>query len=259
MLRDKAVNNSDQKPAGTRIIIVDPHPMVREGLRISLEQRRNLEVVAEAGDGLAGLYASARHRDAVLITNAQLPDTSVVDLVRRYNAETGNRGGAIICHVPENADMMRQFIDCCARAFIGQNAGSREYGAAVEAVAAGGAYISFNLLGCLVSERAVAKQKTNPYKLTDRELDVLGMLADGMSNKEVAQKLDLSVRTVEAHRFSVRQKTGEKMLSDLVRISKSLELVEAGEPADSLSAAEQEQSGVLPRRNLFSKLGGNNV
>ncbi|MEZ5792447.1 MAG: response regulator transcription factor [Nitratireductor sp.] len=250
---------AEQKHSGTRIIIVDPHPLVREGLRTSLEQKRNFEVVAEAGDGLAGLYAAARHRDAVLITNAQLPDTSAVDLVRRYKAETGDRGGAVICHVSENPTLLRQLVESTASAFLGQNAGSREYLAAVEAVSAGGIYISRNLMSCLISLNEPARAKTNPYKLTDRELDILNMLADGLSNKEVAHKLELSVRTVEAHRFSLRQKTGANILSDLVRISKSLDLSQGeGGSSPILKPALSESVNPL-RKGLLAREGNDNV
>jgi two-component system, NarL family, nitrate/nitrite response regulator NarL len=207
----------------TRIIIVDPHPLVREGLRASLERRPSIEVVAEAGDGMAGLYAAARFPGAILMTNANLPDTSTVELVRRYQAEAGKGSGVVICHMPENPALIRQLFDNCARAYIGQNASSREYAAAIDAVRAGGVFISTNLVGCLLERDGGSRGKANPYKLTDREVEILACLASGYSNKEVANKFDLSVRTVEAHRLSIRQKTGANVLSELVRIARSLE------------------------------------
>jgi DNA-binding NarL/FixJ family response regulator len=207
-----------------RIIIVDPHPLVREGLRASLERRPNIEVVAEAGDGMAGLYAAARFPGSILLTNATLPDTSTLDLVRRYQSEAGSGSGVIICHMAENPALIRQLFDNCPRAYIGQNASSREYVAAIEAVRAGGVFISTNLVGCLLLEREGGPRgRSNPYKLTDREVEILQFLASGHSNKEVANKFDLSVRTVEAHRLSIRQKTGANVLSELVRIARSLD------------------------------------
>ncbi len=206
-----------------RIIIVDPHPLVREGLRLSLERKHNVEVVAEAGDGMAGLYAAAKFPEAILLTNASLPDTSAVDLVRRFQSEARQGTGVVICHLPQNASLIRQFVENCAKAFIGQNAGSREYAAAIEAVLAGGIFMSSNLLDCLLLDKDTGRNRINPYKLTDREVEVLNCLARGFSNKEVANEFELSVRTVEAHRFSIRQKTGANVLSELVRISRMIE------------------------------------
>jgi DNA-binding NarL/FixJ family response regulator len=210
-----------------QVIIVDPHPLVREGLRGSLERRPNIEVVAEAGDGMAGLYAASRFPGAILLTNAILPDTSTLEVVRRYQADAGPGAGAVICHMPENAGLIRQFFTNCARGYIGQNAGSREFVAAIEAVRGGGVFMSTNLLNCLMLDReASSRNRSNLYKLTDREVEILQCLAIGYSNKEIANLFALSVRTVEAHRLSIRQKTGANVLSELVRVARSLE----GEP-----------------------------
>jgi DNA-binding NarL/FixJ family response regulator len=249
-------------PTEARIIIVDPHPLVREGLRMSLERKHNVEVVAEAGDGMAGLYAAAKFPEAILLTNAHLPDTSVVDLVRRFQSEARQGTGVVICHLPQNPSLIRQFIENCAMAFIGQNAGSREYAAAIEAVLAGGIFMSSNLLDCLLLDRDAGRYRANPYKLTDREVEVLNCLAKGFSNKEVANEFDLSVRTVEAHRFSIRQKTGANVLSELVRISRSIESDNSGPEIVSMPRPFMkeppsllEMGGMKPVRNMKESSG----
>jgi DNA-binding NarL/FixJ family response regulator len=209
--------------APAQIVLVDPHPLAREGLRINLERRSNIHVVAEAGDGAAGLYAAARHQESILVANVQLPDMQVAELLARFHAEPNRGPGVIVCQVPSNAALIRRLLDSYVTAFVGQNAGPGEYLAAIEAVLCGGVFMSANLFECIVADRNAGAARANPYRLTDRELEVLQMLSNGLSNKEVANLLNLSVRTVEAHRFTIRQKTGANMLSELFRIARSLQ------------------------------------
>lgn len=248
---------------GVRIIIVDPHPLVREGLRASLERKHNIEVVAEAGDAMAGLYAAARNPGAILLANASLPENSALELVRRFQSEALAGTGVVICHLPENAQLIRHFIDNCGRAFVGQNAGAREYMAAIEAVLAGGIFLSRNLFHCLALDRDGSRSRPNPFKLTDREVEILNSLAAGCSNKEVANLFDLSVRTVEAHRLSIRQKTGANILSELVRVSRAIdsdagmpEFASEAEAVPQLPAPEPEQQPTSsgPERQFMKAL-----
>ncbi len=245
------VEKTPATASGVRIIIVDPHPLVREGLRSSLERNHSIEVVAEAGDAMAGLYAAARHPGAILLANASLPENSAVELVRRYQREALAGTGVVICHLPENAQLIRQFMDNCGRAFVCQNATAREYMAAITAVLAGGVFLSRSLFHCLTLDRDGSRSRPNPYKLTDRELEILNSLAAGCSNKEVATLFDLSVRTVEAHRLSIRQKTGANILSELVRVSRAIGSDASAPELPSVPASEDKLPAPEPARQFM--------
>ncbi|MEM7425492.1 MAG: response regulator transcription factor [Pseudomonadota bacterium] len=213
------------------IIIVDRHPLVREGLRNSFETDPALNVVAEAGDAVAALLAGKENPHSILMISAFLNGANIFDVVKQHQ-RTFQETRVVICYAPEDAPLLQEFIDAGVSAMIGQEAMSAEYIAAAKAAVAGGVYFSANIIRCLIFDRKNATSRSNAYDLTNREAEVLRLLANGLSNKEIANTLDLSVRTAEAHRLSIRRKTSANTLSDLVRIAKAVGLVSAaGGPA----------------------------
>lgn len=206
-----------------KVLVVDSHPIVREGLRQFLETRGNCKVVAEAGDAEAGLYASSKHDHDVLLTNASVPGSDVFEFILKYKKNAPERK-VVVCYIGQDAGLLQEFKKSGTDGFIGQNATSGEYSAAVEAVMEGGNFFSENLTDVLFQVRSASIGKKNAYDLTNRELEVLSLLASGYCNKEIANKHNLSVRTVETHRLSIRRKTNSNTLSHLVRVARSLGL-----------------------------------
>ncbi|PHP66473.1 hypothetical protein CSC94_14440 [Zhengella mangrovi] len=207
-----------------KVIIIDSNPLVREGLRNSLLKDPQIDLAAEAADGMAGLYAADRNRGAILMVNAVLSDMSFLSVISKYRAMARGEGAVVVYQVPEDPALLMHIVENQGSALVGMNAAAEEYAVAVRAASASGIYLSPNLFSCLMAERKAARGLSAAYDLTTREGEVLQLLANGLSNKEVACKLDLSVRTVEAHRFSIRQKTGANTLSDLVRIARGVTL-----------------------------------
>ncbi|KAG1700382.1 Transcriptional regulatory protein MctR [Nymphon striatum] len=130
----------------------------------------------------------------------------------------------IISSIEEDANVLHDLRKCGADGFISKDATSGEYSAAVQAVTAGGLYFSQNMANTIFQVALATNDKRNAYGLTGREMEILSLLSSGYCNKEVANKYDLSVRTVEAHRLNIRRKTQSNTLSDLVRVSRSLGL-----------------------------------
>ncbi len=130
----------------------------------------------------------------------------------------------IVSAVEQDANILHDLKKCGAEGFLGKEASSNEYIAASRAVSEGGLYFSKNMADAIFQVAQATSDKSNAYGLTGRELEVLSMLSSGYCNKEVANKYELSVRTVEAHRLNIRRKTQSNTLSDLVRISRSLGL-----------------------------------
>ncbi len=206
-----------------RIVVVDSHPIVREGLRTFLESKGESTVIAEAGDSEAALYASEVHEHEVLLLSASLPGSDVFKFIKTFKNKYPERK-VIVCYIGQDASLLQDFKECGTDGFIGQNATSGEYGAAVRTVLEGGNFFSENLTNILFQVKYTATSQKNAYDLTSRELEVLSLLANGYCNKEIANKHDLSVRTVETHRLNIRRKTKSNTLSHLVRIARSLGL-----------------------------------
>ncbi len=206
-----------------RVITVDPHPLVREGIRQSLSVDPTLEVVAEASDVTAAMLASMQHQNDVLILNAFLPQKDIFQVLRDYK-RSFSKTGILVCFTPQDPEFLQDLLEGGSDALVGQEALSAEYLAAVRAISAGGVYLSADLLRCLLSSRAGARATSNQYGLTSREVEVLLLLSKGLNNKEIANKLDLSVRTAEAHRLNIRKKTSANTLSDLMRVARALTL-----------------------------------
>lgn len=210
-----------------RVLVVDSHPIVREGLRQFLETNGGCVVVAEAGDGTAALFASENHDHEVLLMNAVLPGSDVFDVIRTYKNQYQDRK-VVVCYITEDASLLSEFKKSGTDGFIGQEAASGEYNAAVRTVSEGGNFFSQNLTDVIFKVNRAGAERSNAYGLTGRELEILSLLANGLCNKEIANKYDLSVRTVETHRLNIRRKTNSNTLSDLVRVARSIGLSSMG-------------------------------
>lgn len=210
-----------------RVVVVDSHPIVREGLRQFLEVNGDCVVVAEAGDGVAALFACENHDHEVLLMNGVLPGSDVFDVIRTYKKHY-KQGKVVVCYIMEDASLLSEFRKSGTDGFIGQEAVSGEYNAAVKTVMEGGNFFSENLTDVIFKVNRASVERSNAYGLTSREIDILSLLANGLCNKEIANKHDLSVRTVETHRLNIRRKTSSNTLSDLVRVARSLGLSSMG-------------------------------
>lgn len=204
------------------IIIVESHPIVREGLRNAIEAYGTCKVAGEAEDGSSAILACDTHEHDVVIINAVIPGCDTFELISSIKKRTNKK--IIVSYIAEDSTVLHELRKCGVDGFIGKEAASSEYYAAIKAVNQGGLYFSQNMADLIFRVARATSDKKNAYGLTGRELEVLSMLASGYCNKEVANKHDLSVRTVEAHRLNIRRKTQSNTLSDLVRISRSLGL-----------------------------------
>jgi len=205
-----------------KVILVDNHPILRDGLRATLEANPIFKVVGEADDGSSAILACDQHENDVLIINAVLPGSDTYQIISAIKKRTNSK--IVVSSIEQDVNGLHDIRKCGADGFLGKDASSQEYAAAIFTVAAGGVYFSQNVADTFFKVSEATSDTRNVYGLTGRELEVLSMLSSGYCNKEVANKYDLSVRTVEAHRLNIRRKTQSNTLSDLVRISRSLGL-----------------------------------
>jgi DNA-binding NarL/FixJ family response regulator len=205
-----------------RIVLVDDHPVVRQGLRALLEAEPDFRVVAEAGDGLEALQVIERERPDVLIIDVLLPTLNGLEVARRVSQSSPGTKVIILSMHANEAYVLEAFKNGVSGYVLKESRGD-DLVQAVREVYRGDRYLSPPL-----SERAIdiyrkAKSKTGslePYDtLTAREREVLHMVAEGFSNPQIAARLSISPRTVESHRANMMRKLNLRTQTDLIRFA----------------------------------------
>ena len=195
-----------------RLVIVDDHSLVRDGLRARLSVVPGLQVIGEAASGA----------EALLLAEADAPDLMLVDVgMRGMNGielatalrERHPSIRVLMLSMYDNREYVLSAIRAGARGYVLKESPTEEIIAAISAVWAGGNYFSAQVSNLVAQARGPASQ------LTGREHEILLLLAHGRSNKLVAKQLDISVRTVETHRLSLRRKLGVDSASELLKIA----------------------------------------
>lgn len=193
-----------------RILLVDDHPMVREGLVARLQAVPRFEVVGEAGNRTEALAQLAQAMPDVVLMDVGLKDVNGIAL----GAEMLAARPAIkllMFSMYDNPEYVQRALQAGARGYVLKDAPATEIVSAIDAVAAGGTFLS-----AAVSGRLFRGQAPKPV-LTPRESEILSKLGQGASSKQIARELDLSVRTVEAHRQSIKRKLELDGQAELIR------------------------------------------
>ena len=192
-----------------RVLLADDHGIVRRGLRSLLETEPGLTVVAEAADGLEALKLTEEHRPDLLIVDVAMPKLNGIEVAARAQ-KLDRAPKTIILSMHTDESYIIRALGAGARAYLLKDATDEDLLPAVRAVGSGKPYFSPAVTAVLVEDyvrRLQAKGLNDTYHLlTDREKEVLQLLAEGRSNKEVASELDLSLSTVETHRANLMQK-----------------------------------------------------
>jgi two-component system, NarL family, response regulator NreC len=201
-----------------RVLLADDHGIVRRGLRSLLEETGH-SVVAEAADGLEAVRLCEEHRPDLLIIDIGMPKLSGIEVANR--AQKLDRPPAVIVlsmHADES--YIIRALAAGARAYLLKDATDEDLVPAIRAVASGKPFFSPAVTAVLVEDYMRTLQKrglTDSYHLlTDREKEVLHLLAEGRSNKEVATLLDLGLSTVETHRANLMQKLNLHNTAEIV-------------------------------------------
>ena len=201
---------SSEKPL--RIVIADDHSVVRRGLRQVLEADAGLEVVAEAEDVDGARRYVRGHKPDVLVLDLNMPGGNTLDMIPDIRAEAPNTEIVILTMQNEPA-YARQALAAGVMGYVLKEAADTELVEAVRRAAAGDTYLNPRLGARLAAEPPPGP----PDGLSEREVEVLRMIALGHTNAEIAEQLYLSVRTVETHRAHIQQKLRLASRSELVR------------------------------------------
>jgi two-component system, NarL family, response regulator NreC len=201
-----------------RVLLADDHGIVRRGLR-SLIEEAGLSVVAEAADGLEAIRLTEEHRPDLLILDIGMPRLSGIEVAAR-SQKLDRPPGVIILSMHADESYILRALAAGARAYLLKDATDEDLLPAVRAVTSGKPFFSPTVTAVLVEDYVRNLQKrglSDSYDLlTDREKEVLHLLAEGRSNKEVATLLDVGLSTVETHRANLMQKLNLHSTAEIV-------------------------------------------
>ena len=201
-----------------RVLLAEDHAIVREGLRALLEAQPDMEVVGEAADGREALEAARALGPDVVVMDISMPGLNgarATEAIRRDCP--GTRVLALTMH--EDRGYLRQLVQAGASGYLLKRAASQDLIHALRAVAAGGTYLDPALAGEILvgfAGKAPGRGSRREDELSDREAEVVRLIARGFSNKEIAAQLDLSSKTVETYKARSLEKLGLSSRSDLV-------------------------------------------
>jgi DNA-binding NarL/FixJ family response regulator len=199
-----------------RILIADDHAVVRAGLRALLESRPGWEVSAEAADGREAVEKASKLKPQVVILDIGMPLLNGVEAARRIR-KASPQTEILILTMHESDDLVQQVIDAGAHGYILKDDADRVLLAAVEALRQHKPYFSTRVAGPRDSGDSPAEpSRPSRSRLTPREREILQLLAEGKSNKEVASLLGISVNTAEAHRANIMLKLDLHSVTELV-------------------------------------------
>jgi two-component system response regulator NreC len=204
-------DESATPPATTRIVVADDHAVVRAGLRLLLDAEEDLTVVAVAGDVDDALRLTRAHRADVLVLDLNMPGRPTLPEIPALAELTA----VVVLTMQNDPAFARQALGAGARAYVLKEAADSELVEAVRAAARGGTYLNPQLGARLAA--APPEPPGPPDDLTEREVEILRLIALGHTNAEIGQQLYLSVRTVESHRAHIHQKTRRTTRAELVR------------------------------------------
>jgi DNA-binding NarL/FixJ family response regulator len=196
-------------PDKISVLLVDDHSLVRRGFRRILEDEPDITVAGEAGDGLQAIKLADELRPRVIVMDCAMPGMNGLEATRQILAKHPQSLVLMLSMHPEET-LVRQALEAGARGYVLKNAVDLELGAAIRRVASGE-----TVLDSQIKRPAPLKGKRHAA-LTPRELEVLQMIVDGKSNKEIASALDLSANTVAVHRANMMDTLGIHKAAELV-------------------------------------------
>ena len=199
-----------------KVLIVDDHAVVRSGLRLLLEAEDDMAVVGEAGTAREAVFELRSSQADVVLMDVAMPGGSGIDVIPQLLHEAPETK-ILMLSMQDDPSYVRQAFEAGASGYVLKEAADAEVVAAVRDVAEGRSYVNPALGARLVAAESEARKRAEADPLSDREREVLRLLALGHTNQEIAKMLYISVRTAETHRAHIMQKLNLRSRADLVR------------------------------------------
>jgi len=199
---------SGQIPAKIRVMITDDHPVVREGLSAMLSREKDIEVVAEAANGNEAIVKARDLKPDIVLMDLRMPEVDGVEAMRRIRTENPDIK-FIVLTTYDNDEYIFQGIEAGARAYLLKDSPREEMFKAIRVVSEGGSLIEPAVAGKVLDRfAALSRQVQIPEALSEREVEILKLIAQGTSNKIIATSLNIGESTVKTHIQSIFNKLG---------------------------------------------------
>jgi DNA-binding NarL/FixJ family response regulator len=199
-----------------RVLVVDDHAVVRSGLRLLLSQEDGIEPVGEAGTGRDAVFEARSLKPDVILMDVVMPDQTGLEVLPTLVHEHPDVK-VLLLSMQDDPSYVREAFAAGASGYVLKEAADSEVVAAIREVAAGGQYVNPALGAKLLAAQAADARKAEADPLSEREHEVLKLLALGHTNQEIASQLFISVRTAETHRAHIMQKLRLTTRAELVR------------------------------------------
>jgi DNA-binding NarL/FixJ family response regulator len=200
-----------------RILLADDHALVRQGFRMILDAQSDMEVLGEAANGREAIELGEKLQPDVVVMDVAMPELNGIEATRRLIASSP-RTRVLALSMHKDSAYVREILRAGARGYLLKDSNEADLLAAVRAVAKGEGYLSPGVSDAVLTD--YRRHVTDPLDLlTSREREVLQLIAEGKTNKEIATSLTLSVYTVEAHRGRVMEKLNLHSTGELVRFA----------------------------------------
>jgi DNA-binding NarL/FixJ family response regulator len=208
-----------------RILIADDHDIVRAGLRRILEAHANWEVVAEAGDGKDAIRKAVETKPDIVVIDSSLPMLNGTEVTREIRSRLPTTE-VLIFTMHDNERLIEDLLSAGARGYVLKTDAKQYLVEAIEALAAHKPYFTGKVSKTLL-DAYLARPRVEKGPLTNREREVVQLIAEGYTNKQIANLLHLSLKTVETHRAAILRKLDASSTADLVRYAIRNKIVEA--------------------------------
>jgi len=219
----------------TSIVLVDDHSLVRDGIRALLESEDDLSVIGEGADGAEAIALVQERKPDVLIVDIRMPKMTGIEAVQKLSV-SDPEVKCLILSMHDSEEYILQSVSAGAKGYLLKDTGKTEFIKAIHTVQEGGKYYSGDISNVLVNNLLnptartsdssnVNAQTSKPFDLTNKEIQVLELVLSGLTNKQIAEKLQNSKRTVETHRFNLMRKMEVKNLMDLSKKAQEFNLI----------------------------------
>ena len=208
-----------------RVLIVDDHAVLRAGLKLLVDAEDDLEAVGEAGNARDAVFETRSLKPDVILLDIVMPDRSGLEVLPELRAEH-DEAKVLVLSMQDDPRYVKEAFSVGASGYVLKEAADAEVVAAVREVARGGRYVNPELGARLVAAEADAARRAEEDPLSEREREVLRLLALGHTNQEIAKQLYISVRTAETHRAHIMQKLRLSSRAELVRYALAQGLLE---------------------------------
>lgn len=205
-----------------KIILVDDHLIVRDGIRALLEHEQNIQIVGEAENGKQAISLVMELDPDIILMDISMPDISGIEVTRQLKEINKSKVRILILSMYVNEDFVNSAIKAGANGYLPKNTSKDELIKAIKAICEGNDFYGDSVSQIMVNSylknvKAKDNQEEQKPSLTKREQEILKLVANGSSNQEIADALFISIRTVESHKNHIMQKLGFNSTIDLIK------------------------------------------